>query len=860
MNRKLKANWKRIPSVNVNSKGKRRRKRKLELTKQKGAFEEQKKFCDFAVSLQSGSYKRRQNGNEEDIDGFSSSDGGSDIDQSNSTKEDQAHLSTKNKSYFDVLDCDESEKIRWSDSSIEDIQVPAEKEEESFSDDFVEENPSEISSRRHTLNVSIKEYDSESEATGEEKDVVDMDKQTSQETIDALSPSPAPQNVQSLVMSTKTEVFNKEEYQEDYDNAKMQDETGKKKKKPIKGGLVERLHMMLAKEKSDLTFWKHESKRNSAESLSLPVISKDTCFSVTSVFCQSSSGMKVYLMLPLTTMKDISINTNSKLRIYPPWKKMFCRDLKTIVLLCTYHLEILSKDSVMSYSKAEEDLVAFWQKNLKFHTASQNTSIDEQVLTALSATDLNQASPSKYTTICESVNKDGYSGRSCIRGRIQRVLIKKTARNESETIPQKPKFFRKNFKQDKSYVFLVQDKEHALAELEVPECIAKENLLWKQAMMGEGKLCSFLNIKLVNRKSYNRNPVVLSMMKTFFPDSQSSTQQSCEASQDILDIYTQQFIAPTYSYTFNADLQSSLNFNATPEFTIEYLAPKILTEGDSSPNGRVSMEVKIVAVTSCNVELENVLDILDVHCRLHCFCTFSDKIVTVRKLSTCFISNCAKDLLVNDTDEDSNCVFLKDLRIRNGELIADSYTQIILRVNQLTEMKINKMDDLFMKCSNHMQKFAPCISILNLSSKVGDLVSLEGSIRGVDEETTLFWNACSVCGGDEVGHDEKKNVWCETCRAVVSSKLRMQLDVFIYIKSLPKFCILCKLLEKTIASLLPRPPDVNFEGYDVSSILNKSLSPTLCVVVDVIKQTKGDGWKVFLKEVEPLCNFVSTSV
>lgn len=35
-------------------------------------------------------------------------------------------------------------------------------------------------------------------------------------------------------MSTKTEVFNKEEYQEDYDNAKMQDETGKKKKKPIK--------------------------------------------------------------------------------------------------------------------------------------------------------------------------------------------------------------------------------------------------------------------------------------------------------------------------------------------------------------------------------------------------------------------------------------------------------------------------------------------------------------------------------------------------------------------------------------------------------------------------------------------------
>lgn len=102
---------------------------------------------------------------------------------------------------------------------------------------------------------------------------------------------------------------------------------------------------------------------------------------------------------------------------------------------------------------------------------------------------------------------------------------------------------------------------------------------------------------------------------------------------------------------------------------IEYLAPKILTEGDSSSNGRVSMEVKIVAVTSCNVELENVLDILDVHCRLHCFCTFSDKIVTVRKLSTCFISNCAKDLLVNDTDEDSNCVFLKDLRIRSTILI-----------------------------------------------------------------------------------------------------------------------------------------------------------------------------------------------
>ncbi|XP_057312624.1 DNA repair-scaffolding protein-like [Hydractinia symbiolongicarpus] len=854
----------------MNSKGKkRRRKRKLELTKQKditqkGGFQEQNKFRDFAVSLQSCSYKRQQNRNEEDIDGFSSSDGGSDIDQSNYIKEEQAHFSTKNKSYFDILDCDESEKIRWSDSSIEDIQIPDEKEEESFSDEFVEENPSEISSRRHILNVSIKEYDSESEAPVEKKDRVDIDKQTSQDTIDALSPSPALQNVQSLVMSTKTEVFNNEEYEEDYENAKMQDETAKNKKKPLKGRLVERLHMLLTKEKSDLTFWKHESKRSSAEALPLQVISKDTCFSVTSVCCQSSSGMKVYLMLPLTTMKNISINTNSKLRIYPPWKKMFCRDLKTIVLLCTYHLEILSKDSVMSYSKAEEDLLAFCQKNLKFHTTSQNTSIDEQVLTALSVTDINQASPSKYSTISESVDKDGYSGRSCIYGRIQRVLIKKTSRNDSETILQKPKFFCKNFNQSKSiYVFLVQDKEHALAEVEIPECIAKGNLLWKQAVAeGEGKLCSFLNIKLVNRKSYNRNPVVLSMMKTFFPDSQSSTQQSGEASQDIQDINTQHsFIAPTCAYTFNADLQSSLNFDATPEeFIIEYLPPKILTKGDSLSNGRVSMEAKIVAVTSCNVELENVLDILDVHCRLHCFYTSSDKLVTVRKLPTCFISNCAKDLLVNDIEKDNNCVFLKDLGIRSDELIADSYTQIILKVNQPTATKINKMDDLFIKCSNHIQKFAPCISMLNLSSKVGDLVSLEGSICGVDEETTLFWNACSVCGGDEVGHDEKKNVWCKTCRAVVSSKLRMQLDVFIYMKSVSKFCILCKLLEKTITSLLAKPPDVNFEGYDVSSILNKSLSPTLCVVVDVIKQTKDDGWKVFLKEVEPLCNFVSTSV
>ncbi|XP_049453743.1 DNA repair-scaffolding protein isoform X1 [Epinephelus fuscoguttatus] len=117
------------------------------------------------------------------------------------------------------------------------------------------------------------------------------------------------------------------------------------------------------------------------------------------------------------------------------------------------------------------------------------------------------------------------------------------------------------------------------------------------------------------------------------------------------------------------------------------------------------------------------------------------------------------------------------------------------------------------------------------------LCSLSGVIVGVDESTAYSWPACNHCGSDnmEVLAERTQILHCVSCQSVVDKPdMRIQMEVFLS-SSLNNCTLKVKLQKKTIMSLLNTAAleGHEFPGYDVENVLGKEVGP-LAVYVRVV--------------------------
>ncbi|TKS79740.1 DNA repair-scaffolding protein [Collichthys lucidus] len=117
------------------------------------------------------------------------------------------------------------------------------------------------------------------------------------------------------------------------------------------------------------------------------------------------------------------------------------------------------------------------------------------------------------------------------------------------------------------------------------------------------------------------------------------------------------------------------------------------------------------------------------------------------------------------------------------------------------------------------------------------LCSLTGVIVGVDENTAYSWPACNHCGSDnlEVLAERPEHFHCVSCKSVVDKPdTKIQLEVFLS-SSLSNCTLKVKLQQKTIMSILNTAAleGDEFPGYDVENVLGKEVGP-LAVYVRVV--------------------------
>ncbi|XP_071782623.2 DNA repair-scaffolding protein [Centroberyx gerrardi] len=116
--------------------------------------------------------------------------------------------------------------------------------------------------------------------------------------------------------------------------------------------------------------------------------------------------------------------------------------------------------------------------------------------------------------------------------------------------------------------------------------------------------------------------------------------------------------------------------------------------------------------------------------------------------------------------------------------------------------------------------------------------TLTGVIIGVDENTAYSWPACSFCGSDnlEMSVERPESFRCISCKSVVEKPtMKMQLEVFLSCSSLSNCTVKVKLQQNTIMSLLniATLESSGFPGYEVENVLGKEVGP-LAVYIRVV--------------------------
>ncbi|XP_047444950.1 DNA repair-scaffolding protein isoform X2 [Mugil cephalus] len=121
---------------------------------------------------------------------------------------------------------------------------------------------------------------------------------------------------------------------------------------------------------------------------------------------------------------------------------------------------------------------------------------------------------------------------------------------------------------------------------------------------------------------------------------------------------------------------------------------------------------------------------------------------------------------------------------------------------------------------------------LSLETTPNSLCTLTGVIVGVDENTAYSWPACNLCGSDNLQMlaEARKNFLCVSCKSEVDKPdTKIQLEVFLASSSL-KDCTM----------------KVKFPGYDVENVLGKEVGP---IVVYVRVVTRKPALWIGLEEI-----------
>ncbi|XP_031980701.1 DNA repair-scaffolding protein isoform X1 [Corvus moneduloides] len=645
-----------------------------------------------------------------------------------------------------------------------------------------------------------------------------------------------------------------------------------KKRKLLRGGLAERLCRLQNRERSAISFWRHQcisddktpSDKSGVLIVKILEIFEECTIQV--AICQQLEQSPGTLspedavinaeepILKVLFARETAAHLKSRpqdvIHIYPPWQKLLLQNADVPVIMNTYfsqkvilseHSEAREKTYGLTKMLIRKNIISLAQ-TFRLDDLDDKLHQEPSDNQAACAPQLRNNGDSKQhplalsavnDSLLDMVESQGAMGWREVQVRvvIQRVYCLPAREGyRSHTQGNKPLCATPGMNSDPPNVrlcLLVQDAYGMFSEVWL-QSLSSTDDIEQYCRRWEGKSCCLAGMKILQRTTRGRALGLFSLIDSLWPPVVPLKVPG--QSQDS-EMMTTNLPPPSFCYILTVQ-SGEIHVEVDEEEQISNLYQPPAVHGLKEVlrmdgcNKRCSFWAQVLyrrLQTKHNVPIDQ-RDIL-------LFVTDSTlqnvvhgipRVVAVSVTASCVLSMDIREAL----SAGSRLVFFKDALWGNGRIICVERTVLLLQKPLLC-----------LAAGADLSKLTGPVRLdeLDSTTEANSICALRGTVVGVNESTAFSWPTCDRCGNGklELCPQDRQLLYCSQCsEVVITPVLKMQLEVFLSCPSRSQSTVKVKLLQRTISSLLMS--SASEDGtYEMQSVLGKEVGLLNCYVHSV---------------------------
>ncbi|KAF1494672.1 DNA repair-scaffolding protein, partial [Eudyptula minor novaehollandiae] len=636
-----------------------------------------------------------------------------------------------------------------------------------------------------------------------------------------------------------------------------------------RGGLAERLCRLQNRERSAISFWRHQcisdAKIPSDKSgvLIVKILEMFEECTIQVAICQQLEQSSAMLssedavinagepILKVLFARETAAHLKSRpqdvIYIYPPWQKLLLKNADVPVIMNTYfsqkvllseHSETREKTYGLTKILIRKNIISLAQMfrlddlDDELHQISSDNQVAcaPQIHNNCDSKQHPLAQSAVNDSLLEMVESQGAVGWREVRVRvvIQRVYCL-PAREGYRSHVQGNKPLLSNRGMFCRLCLLVQDAYGMFSEVQLQSLSSAEDIE-QYCRRWEGKFCCLAGMKILQRTTRGRALGLFSLIDSLWPpvvpvkvpgqsqDSEMMTTNlpppsfcyilTVQSGEIHVEVDEEEQISNLYQPPAVHGLKEILQIDGCNErcsFWARVLYLRLQTKHSVPINQR---EIELFVTDST---LQNVVHIIP-------------KVVAVSVAASCVLSTEITEAL----SVASRLVFFKDALWGNGRIICVERTVLLLQKPLLYSAAGADLSELTGPVR---------LDELDSTTQANSVCAVRGTVVGVNESTAFSWPACNRCGNGklELCPQDRGLLYCSQCsEVVISPVLKMQLEVFLSCPSRSQSTVKVKVWhEMSLGLFVLINMLLSLQSYEVQSVLGKEVGLLNCYVHSV---------------------------
>ncbi|NXW67261.1 SPIDR protein, partial [Hirundo rustica] len=636
-----------------------------------------------------------------------------------------------------------------------------------------------------------------------------------------------------------------------------------------RGGLAERLCRLQNRERSAISFWRHQcisDDKISSDKSGVLIVKILEIFEECTIqvaICQQLEQSPATLspedavisaeepILKVLFTKETAAHLKGRpqdvIHIYPPWQKLLLQNEDVPVIMNTYfsqkvllseHSEAGEKTYGLTKTLIRKNIISLAQTfrlddfDDKLHQESSDNQVpcapqthnngdSKQHPSALSAVN---------DSLLEMVESQGAVGWREVQVRvvIQRVYCLPAKEGyRSHTQGNKPLL--SNGGMFCRLCLLVQDAYGMFSEVQL-QSLSSADDVEQYCRRWEGKSCCLAGMKILQRTTRGRALGLFSLIDSLWPpvvpvkvpgqsqDSEMMTTDlpppsfcyilTVQSGEIHVEVDEEEQISNLYQPPAVHGLKEILRIDGCNE-RCSFWAQVLYRRLQSKHSVPTDQRETLLFVTDST--LQNVVHGIP-------------KVVAVSVTASCVLSV----EIIEALSAGSRLVFFKDALWGNGRIICVERTVLLLQKPLLCSAAGADLSELTGPVR---------LDELDSTTQANSVCALRGTVVGVNESTAFSWPTCNRCGNGklELCPQDRELLYCNQCSEVVTTPiLKMQLEVFLSCPSLSQSTVKVKVWQEiSIALFVILTMLLFLQTYEVQSVLGKEVGLLNCYVHSV---------------------------